>query len=734
MRRILFQETDFNTLPSPPSGFKYIGFNGQTFSQKGEDGQIIETGTGGATGPQGASGNGGGVSLYELTYSELTTIIGSSSLTPLSYYLITNFKTCYDQPDWNTNGSANTASCYRESDVHPLMVMAISSSELAVDAYQPDYPKDKIKYDFTWNQTDRSGGTAYGRITERIDEFNNRTDYDHRNVRFKRYRTRLLDGTESGKILSMDNGLVIGTNSNFNGDFASGSVVFIESPNPNFYKITNIVSDTEMTVEGINYDNFDDSIGYQCQSTYLEQYNTSGTLYYFNDTGADDIDDGGNDMYDTGNRLNTNLYNQIPYTHTQMVDIEGQATLEDFTYDGTVENGDSYFGTASTYFTNTYPGLFVMAAYDVDVESFSIDGNLGADGDGQVEVNRYTWEGFTIFVKKVYNAGDPSINHIIIVNSTDELIERTYDDTCEDDDHEITNLGNVTQIHYLLFGLSSGSKPTDTQIENVYQSYLNMIDNLDINVTLSTLNSDFTDITDNLPPNSVSFVSLEYRPTNIADDNLVFREILTFDTDLGVDARNNYFGNACDFWQWDERDFMLPNNVFTNAFINSVDIYDNHFGDRFFNNTFGDDVYENFVGPDFHENMCQDRFDRNQIASNFIDNKFYRVEFESNAIGDDFFNNIFISNDSEFHDNEIGPNFANNRFFSGSRLEENQIGNGFNSNRIHNNMRKNQIGNNFTNNDIYRQIYDNTIRNNFNNNDIYDDFQENLQPITWNYL
>ena len=94
----------------------------------------------------------------------------------------------------------------------------------------------------------------------------------------------------------MDNGLVIGTNSNFNGDFASGSVVFIESPNPNFYKITNIVSDTEMTVEGINYDNFDDSIGYQCQSTYLEQYNTPGTLYYFNDTGADDIDDGGNDM------------------------------------------------------------------------------------------------------------------------------------------------------------------------------------------------------------------------------------------------------------------------------------------------------------------------------------------------------------------------------------------------------------------------------------------------------
>ena len=54
----------------------------------------------------------------------------------------------------------------------------------------------------------------------------------------------------------MTDGLVIGTNSNFTGDFASGSVVFIESLNPNFYKVTNIVSATQMTVEGINYYNF----------------------------------------------------------------------------------------------------------------------------------------------------------------------------------------------------------------------------------------------------------------------------------------------------------------------------------------------------------------------------------------------------------------------------------------------------------------------------------------------
>ena len=28
MRRILFSETDFTSLPNPPAGFKYIGFDG----------------------------------------------------------------------------------------------------------------------------------------------------------------------------------------------------------------------------------------------------------------------------------------------------------------------------------------------------------------------------------------------------------------------------------------------------------------------------------------------------------------------------------------------------------------------------------------------------------------------------------------------------------------------------------------------------------------------------------
>ena len=681
----------------------------------------------GAIGFQGPTGpSGGNFDPIEIEYEGLRELISNSSLSSGSKYIITDFRTCYDQPDYDFNGTGITSSnTYKMAEVDPIIVLATSENTLDPSAHQPSYPKDRIRYDVYWNQTEVTGGTAYGRITERIDEFNNRTDYDHRNIRFKRYRSRLLDGVVSGRIISMADGLVIGTGSNFTGDFGSGSVVFIESPNPTFYKVTEVTSETQMTVTGINYYNFTDSIGFRCHHTQVQQFVTPGCLYYFNDKadGSNNIDDGGDDMYDTGNILNTNLANEIPYTHTQMEGVSGQATLEDFIYDGTVENGDSYFGTASSYFTNTYPGLFVMAAYDVSVTDFSITGNLGADGDGDVEVNRYTWEGYTIFVKKVYNAGDPSINHIIIVNSTNELITRTYDSDSNDDDHLLSNLDDVTQIHYLLFGLSQGVKPTDAQIENVYQSYLNMIDRIDINLTLSTLNSNFTDITDNLPPNSTAFVSLEAKQTNIVEDNLVYRELLTFDVD--VNARNTYIGNSSDSYIWEGRTFMLANNVFTNAFSNTVDIYENHFGDRSINNTFGDDVYENFIGSQFENNVCQHRFGRNTIASDFINNKFYTVGFESNTIGGYFANNILISNDEDFYDNHIGSDFNNNRFYFGSQFRENTIGRGFNSNRIHSELLRNQIGTGFNNNDIYAQFYDNTIRNTFNNNDIYNRFYDN---------
>ena len=165
MRRILFQETDFNALPNPPAGFKYIGFDGPDFSIKQENGQISESigatgpkgatgsqgiqGPIGATGPKGATGSQGiqgiqgptgpagsvGTSsaVLDVTYSELLDLIDEGDLTPGKFYKITDFKTCYDQPDYDFNGDTIEEGNWKQSSVSPIIVFAISSDSLASD-------------------------------------------------------------------------------------------------------------------------------------------------------------------------------------------------------------------------------------------------------------------------------------------------------------------------------------------------------------------------------------------------------------------------------------------------------------------------------------------------------------------------------------------------------------------------------------------------------------------------
>lgn len=114
------------------------------------------------------------------------------------------------------------------------------------------------------------------------------------------------------------------------------------------------------------------------------------------------ITDGGSDMYDEGNYLSTNL-GQIPYTHTVQNNDEEESFVE--IADGEVVDGTNYFGTDSEYFTNMYSGLFVMAAYGIDIDYFRIYGQLGADGSGAVEVDVFhitvSNRLFTIFYKSV---------------------------------------------------------------------------------------------------------------------------------------------------------------------------------------------------------------------------------------------------------------------------------------------------------------------------------------------
>ncbi|MCH8304486.1 MAG: choice-of-anchor D domain-containing protein, partial [Candidatus Marinimicrobia bacterium] len=178
-----------------------------------------------------------------------------------------------------------------------------------------------------------------------------------------------------------------------------------------------------------------------------------------------DIDDGGDDMYDGGNILNTDLGGPILYS------------------DNVVLSG-SEFGAGGRYFTRYNPGLFVLAADMNGVSEFVIDGNLGADGYGsadgailQIEKGGITYNGF---LKRVTDDGegpDPSINHLVIVEQLPDVGHEFSFDT-NNDYHRVFNLEANRRLYYLLYAGSEGSFINNETTLRIMDAFLEAIDPL----------------------------------------------------------------------------------------------------------------------------------------------------------------------------------------------------------------------------------------------------------------
>jgi subtilisin family serine protease len=166
------------------------------------------------------------------------------------------------------------------------------------------------------------------------------------------------------------------------------------------------------------------------------------------------IDDGGNDMYDGGNYLGTNLGGAIEYS------------------DGVIRS-HPLLGTNGRYFTRKYPGLFVFVA-DLDgVTAFNIDGNLGADGGGSVDgavIDAAVGDGYRAFVKRVFSAGDPSVNHMVIVPDGAQATH-SFPLNTNDDHHSVNGLGG-TRIYYLLYAGANGGYIDNATTTNLLTTFI----------------------------------------------------------------------------------------------------------------------------------------------------------------------------------------------------------------------------------------------------------------------
>jgi len=213
------------------------------------------------------------------------------------------------------------------------------------------------------------------------------------------------------------------------------------------------------------------------------------------------IRDSNFDMYDGANFYNTDLTQtyssidggegdsdlSIPSTHTQMTNDVADNPDDSMGYaylpsnpDGSVMDGTSYFGAGSSYFTNMYPGMFVLVAAGVNINQFSITGDIGADGDTTyaTDVLSLTSNGnsYSVFVKTVEAESDETApTHLIIVPGTSDGITHYYDESTEYDDHAVEGISGKTELYAITVSKKDGTLFTTEEYTDLAQQFLDVI-------------------------------------------------------------------------------------------------------------------------------------------------------------------------------------------------------------------------------------------------------------------
>ena len=185
-----------------------LGVNGQDGDQgiQGIQGPIGTTGPQGiqgpigATGPQGVQGvqgmpgsTGSTITYISTTYDELINDISLNNLEIGKYYLISDYQTIYDEIDYEFDIIKNSLNTITSSNIEPLLCLALDTNIISTEVHSPLYPNHKIKYDINLNTTYYNNIPTKGTIIERIDEYNNRSPYDFKEITFKRYKINPMD-------------------------------------------------------------------------------------------------------------------------------------------------------------------------------------------------------------------------------------------------------------------------------------------------------------------------------------------------------------------------------------------------------------------------------------------------------------------------------------------------------------------------------------------------------------
>jgi hypothetical protein len=598
----------------------------------------------------------------EGTYDELYSFATGETLTAGSYYLMTDFQTCYDQPNYDVNGTPIATGNYKTGSTEPILLLAISTTGFSPTVYSTLHPQDKISYDITWNITEVTGGPAKGRITERIDQFNNRADYDFRAVQFIRYVGYFSEQFYNGKInLDGTTGQVTTAQSgtSFTTDFTVGDIFGVYSSGINgtasfqYYEISSIVSNVEMYVTGrtlANVSNVYYSAGIRLPN-YMNpfQCNITGTT---NDEFAEYY------TFNDGNNYNTYLGNNIDYN----IFILSNNVFLSGPYENNTFGGNVVGNTFNDVMNSNIVGPYCQ--YNIITNNF--DGNI---------IGSYFQ----------YNIIDCDMDS----NQIGNYFQHNMLGDADGQDFDFNRIGSYFTNNFLTFNNS------DFQNNNIGDSFNNNL--IDSGFQNNTIVGDFSQ---NL------IINQSFNDNFIGDnfyDNIIPNSF--YSNSIGDDFNANTI-----YFDFRKNSILNGFNLNTIGGVDNLLTFENN---QIMNNFKGNDIQGNFwsnqIKTDFKGNDIFEEFGYNNIGFGCVPNTFSGVTIHNN-IGDYFeFNTCYGS----FSYNTLGTDFRSN-----------DIQDGFGFGGSYN--QGNRIGNYFNNNTIGEYFYNNTIPDNFYNNIIGDYFQWNI--------
>ena len=560
--------------------------------------------------------------IIEITYSELVYKIGEAQLIKGEHYLITDFKTCYDVPEYYINGNRKdiTAIEYHEGPIEPIIVFATNSNSISSSAYQPAYPNDRIQYDWRFATTDGTGGPAYGRISERIDEFNNRTDYDHRNIYFSRFQSYDNTSKLTGNLESYNSsvGILTGTGTSYLTQVSVNDILTFEYQ---YYqagvKVVSVDSDTQLTV--VVDTSFGSTINFTGGS--IELFKTEPTGYY-------------------------NEHKEV---------YIGQKDQEDFTryltfrLDGSAIH--NYIGDYSKFYLNENGSGsgFLLANNVFYSENSRIYSNTIGDRSYN-NTGRYWFLRNTItgrfYNNKIYQNGFYGNN--IGEYFYDNIIRSSMSDNKIGDNFYQNKIYSNSYFYYNNIGNDFYQNKINSNASFYYNNIGNEFYNNDLYYEVRK-NSILNGFNTNTIGSSIS-------QGNVFENNQIMNNF----------KGNNILGN---FWNNQIKSNFKGNEI-------SDEFGYNNIGFGFFANNTPGLAAHNEIGDYFEFNNFQGSFVYNTIGTNFTNNQikdgfgFGNSTSQGNKIGHNFkYNNI----GEYFYNNSIGDNFNNNtltNYFQKNRISD----------------------------------------------------------------